>query len=231
MFSRPNRSSDVIHNLSQFRSVLDIGCGYAPIIGAVKAPCRVGVDLSDIPLSIAMQRHPDVTFIRRDVRELTSLFMPQAFDASVGFDILEHLTKAEGLQVLEDVDYLARYCSWWFMPAGFMEIVDEDITDGNFLMYHKSGWEPEDLAERGYEVWHYADWFKKRKNDQTSIRGMFACKTRPGCPFGTNPGAIHNLNRFVNGHDTAERPVLDEKQPKSKPKRKMKKKKRKKGRA
>jgi hypothetical protein len=85
-----------------------------------------------------------------------------------------------------------------------MKIEPGDIKDGNDLMYHRSGWEPKDFADRGYEVWHYVDWFSRRSR-ATSIRGMFACKTRGAIAKLTQPGVIHELHRYVDGHDVAKR--------------------------
>jgi cyclopropane fatty-acyl-phospholipid synthase-like methyltransferase len=198
---RPEGSVSVIKFLSTFNSVLEIGCGYGNIIGAVKADLRVGIDISEIPLKQAQKWHGKrgVNFLQMDVRKLMDHFTKGEFDATVGFDIIEHLTKKEGRKLLDDVQKVATKAHIWFMPAGWMEIHKTDYDDGNDYMLHKSAWEPEEMAERGYEVWHYADWFKERekKYETTTIRGMFAIKLRKAKH---NPGSIHRLLRYPKIH-------------------------------
>jgi len=73
------------------RSVLEFGCGEAPLGAAIKArqKCRVvGVEIDPRAAAIARKRIDDV--YQGDVREIVSL-LHERFDWIVGGDIVEHL--------------------------------------------------------------------------------------------------------------------------------------------
>lgn len=73
------------------RSILEFGCGEAPLGAALKArqKCRVvGVELDREAAAVARRRIDDV--YNADVREIISI-IPEQFDWIIGGDIVEHL--------------------------------------------------------------------------------------------------------------------------------------------
>jgi SAM-dependent methyltransferase len=83
---------DLLERISpDARSILEFGCGEAPLGAALKArqKCRVvGIELDHRAAAIARKRIDDV--YEGDVREIVSL-MHERFDWIVGGDIVEHL--------------------------------------------------------------------------------------------------------------------------------------------
>jgi SAM-dependent methyltransferase len=89
---RGQTRTDLLDRISPTaRSVLEFGCGEAPLGAAIKArqKCRVvGVELDPRAAAIARKRIDDV--YQGDVREIVSL-IHERFDWIVGGDIVEHL--------------------------------------------------------------------------------------------------------------------------------------------
>ena len=88
-------------------------------------------------------------YVLLDVRELEIAFEPRSFDVVLAVDLLEHLTREEGLALLEAIERIARRRTVVFTPNGH---VDQDDIGGNPLQVHHSGWAVEDLRSAGYDV-------------------------------------------------------------------------------
>jgi hypothetical protein len=86
-------------------------------------------------------------YIRADVR--TVQFKPRSFDAVIALQILEHLTKEEGLKLLEQMEEWACRKVVVTTPNGY---VKQDEYDNNPLQDHKSGWEARELRKLGFKV-------------------------------------------------------------------------------
>lgn len=82
-----------------------------------------------------------------DVRRLP--FRVNSFDIVLGCEILEHLPKSEGIDVLDELEKLARRMIIVTTPLGF---IPQDEIDGNVFERHISSWTGEEFEERGYSV-------------------------------------------------------------------------------
>jgi hypothetical protein len=70
-------------------------------------------------------------------------------DAVVLLQVIEHLTKEEGYQILEAAERIARQRIVVTTPNGY---VTQDEYDGNPYQRHLSDWSIEDFLSRGYRV-------------------------------------------------------------------------------
>jgi len=76
--------------LGRHSALLDVGCGNASFLGAVKrSDIRIGVDLSRYILSRAREQFKIPNLIQADATALP--FRDNTFDAVVAFDLLEHI--------------------------------------------------------------------------------------------------------------------------------------------
>jgi len=84
--------------------------------------------------------------------ELIKSFSDQSVDSSFLSDVIEHLDKEEGLQLIEELKRVSRQQIVIFTPLGFMpQHRENDNKDrwglhGGEYQEHKSGWEPSDLS-------------------------------------------------------------------------------------
>ncbi|HYG23863.1 MAG TPA: class I SAM-dependent methyltransferase [Verrucomicrobiae bacterium] len=135
--------------LRSCKDVLDVGCGHSSSLRLFGVPRCVGIDgyLPSVEEARRKGTHDEV--FHGSVTELGKAFEPKSFDACIAIDVIEHLTKADGLQLINDMERLARKRVIFFTPNGFLpqrHISNDDLQE------HLSGWEPEEMARRGFEV-------------------------------------------------------------------------------
>ena len=68
-------------------------------------------------------------------------------DACVALDLIEHLPKDDGWQLLDDLEHCATQRVVIFTPNGFLPQHGHDD-----LQEHLSGWTPDEMRRRGYNV-------------------------------------------------------------------------------
>ena len=140
---------EVLDAIGPAETVLDVGCGASSPLARGRFERLVGVDAygGAILAARALGAHDELH--EHDVRRLERLFEPASFDAVVAVDLLEHLEPAEGEQLLDSLERIARQRVVVFTPNGFVEQGDRE---GNPFQVHRSGWSPVQLRARGYRV-------------------------------------------------------------------------------
>ncbi len=93
-------------------------------------------------------------FLKGDGLESMKSLDDNSVDSVFMIDIIEHLEKEDGLQLLKEADRVARKQIIIFTPLGFypMHFKEKDQKDawgldGNDFQEHKSGWLPEDFGD------------------------------------------------------------------------------------
>jgi hypothetical protein len=87
-------------------------------------------------------------YVLGNVKTVAELFPNRRFDACVALDVIEHLVKADGFRMLEEMERLASRRVIIFTPNGF---VPQKSKNGD-LQEHLSGWSTGEMRERGYQV-------------------------------------------------------------------------------
>jgi SAM-dependent methyltransferase len=138
-------------------SLLDLGCGRASPIGhfATRLTRCVGVDAFEPYLreSVEAGIHSDYRCL--DVMEIDRNFAPASFDCVVALDLIEHLPRPAGLELLDMMERIASRKVIVFTPNGF---VPQESYDGNEWQRHLSGWTAEEMEQRGYRVLGLHGW-------------------------------------------------------------------------
>lgn len=137
--------------LGTCRSVLDVGCGNGAHTIGLKDRLDeiVGIDAFDAALEGARQRGVYTKIVSGNILELKKLFPTKSFDCVVAFDVIEHLTKDDGLKLLHEMESLARKKVIVFTPNGFLP---QEAIDGNVYQRHLSGWDVREMERCGYDV-------------------------------------------------------------------------------
>ena len=142
--------AELEHAIGDAKTVLDVGCGYpSPIKGFSKKFHAVGVDLFEpsIEKSRAEGIHND--YLKIDVLEIGAKLKDKSFDCVLASDLIEHLSKEDGIKLLEMMERIARERVVVFTPNGFLS---QGEYDGNPWQIHRSGWTPAEMNQRGYRV-------------------------------------------------------------------------------
>jgi len=130
-------------------SVLDIGCGASPTMRQLGVPRVFGLEGYRPSFEEAKRRNTHDEIVFGDVRDLASFFKPRQFDACVALDLIEHLTKPQGLKLLAEMESIAKKKVVLFTPSGFLPQRHASRDD---LEEHLSGWDASEMAGLGYRV-------------------------------------------------------------------------------
>jgi predicted TPR repeat methyltransferase len=130
--------------------LLDVGCGSdSPVrYFADKIYC-VGVDLHEASIEESKKQGIHNDYYLMDVLEIQKKFAAKSFDCVLASDVIEHLTKEDGLKLLEMMEAIAKKRVIVFTPNGFLP---QGEYDDNPWQVHKSGWEITEMEARGYRV-------------------------------------------------------------------------------
>ena len=137
--------------------ILDLGCSkgsslhYHPILKSI------GVDMFKPYLEENKAKGIYSDYILADFREIE--FKEKSVDAVIAIDILEHLTKSEGAELLDKIERWAKKKIILTTPNGYLY---QATYDNNPLQEHKSGWHVTELRKLDYSVFGLSGWKRLR---------------------------------------------------------------------
>ena len=136
------------HELMGMEQVLELGCGgHSPLTQFESDFALDGVDLFEPALETARQTRRYRALYRQDVTALD--FADKCYDAVCGLDLIEHLPRDKGEQLLEQMLRIARRKVILFTPNGFLQ---QKSYEDNLWQVHRSGWTTADFRRRGFRV-------------------------------------------------------------------------------
>jgi SAM-dependent methyltransferase len=101
---------EMLARLGEGSTILELGCGPGTAAAQLSTGRRyVGVDLSEVQLSIARRRVPGATFVRGDFTSMA--FRPASFDGVVAFYVFNHVPQEEAGLAFERI-------FGWLRPGG-----------------------------------------------------------------------------------------------------------------
>lgn len=179
--------------LRECRLVVDLGCGpRSPVSSACKA-WTLGVELFEPSLRLARDNETHDAYIRGDLHDIE--LGVGTVDAVVMVEVLEHLSKTDGLALLDRAETWARRRVIITTPNGY---VPQVALEGNPHQQHLSGWKVEELVARGYKARGLAGlkWLR-RENDHDVIQShndamLASIRLRPR-PFWLGVSALSQL--------------------------------------
>jgi len=160
----PNLTLSLGKALSGCNSVLDLGCGYFSQVHRFDIPFSVGVERFEPYLQESARKAVHSQYIKADIRKVE--FKPKSFDAVMAVEVLEHVTKREGADLLAKMETWARKKVVVTTPNGFLY---QDDYDDNPLQEHKSGWDTNELRRLGFGVYGLNGW-KRLRGYKASIK-------------------------------------------------------------
>ncbi len=146
------------------KSLLDVGCGNnSPIKHFSNKLYTVGVDayIPSIEKSKNQGIHND--YLNIDVMDIREKINSKSFDCVLASDLIEHLTKENGLKLIKMMEEIATKKVIIFTPNGFLP---QGEYDNNPWQIHHSGWDVEEMQDLGYKIIGINGW--------KSLRGEYA---------------------------------------------------------
>lgn len=140
-----------LYPTGKIKTVLDVGCGLSLKSQYIEADIRVGLEIYPTYLEKIEADVPYVGIVG-NAMDMDKLFLPKSFDLVLLLDILEHVEKEDGIKLLEMAETIAREAVIVETPKGYVpQNIDIWGWGGHEHQTHRSGWEPEELADRGYQ--------------------------------------------------------------------------------
>ncbi len=147
-FTASNLVWRLLNNSS--KSLLDVGCGPGRpgrTIKRHKNIFTVGADIFFPYLISGKRRQIHNEYVQCDVRKLP--FKEKSFDVVLCKEVIEHLEKAEGEEVIRELEQIARRQVIITTPVG--GYIQQEY-DGNPFQEHLSARAPTELRQSGYTV-------------------------------------------------------------------------------
>lgn len=137
--------------LSKMESVLDVGCGSnSPLAKIYKNFYSVGVDVFEPSIKKSKKEKIHDNYKLGDVLKISKYFKQKSFDVVIALDLIEHLEKNDGLNLLKQMELIAKRKIILLTPNGFVE---QHPVEENPYQVHKSGWKIDDFKKKGYKIY------------------------------------------------------------------------------
>lgn len=139
------------------RTILDLGCEDGRLLTLLSEGKNwqvTGVDIFQKNVRSAAKKKIYVNAIKGDAVQVARKLVGQRkkFDVVFCSQVIEHVDRQKGEQLLNLVDQLAKKRVIIGTPRGFMEQPEVFLGD-NPHQRHKSGWTEDDFRKRGYKVY------------------------------------------------------------------------------
>jgi SAM-dependent methyltransferase len=138
-------------------TVLDLGCGYNSVLQYCDIAFSVGVELFAPYLEESKKKAIHNEYIRADIREVD--FKPKSFDVVMALEVLEHLAKDDGHELIQKMEAWARKKVILTTPNSYLY---QDTYDDNPLQKHLSGWNVNEFEKMGFKVYGINGWRRLR---------------------------------------------------------------------
>jgi hypothetical protein len=148
---------------------LDIGCGENSPLAPLRARGfrSIGIDASPDRVESARRKGEHDEYHCGDIRTFPLRSIPP-IDVVVMSHLIEHLSREQGLDLLQVAEQLAQRLVYVETPRGFMEQLH--CYDGDLLQQHCSGWFPWDFEGRGYTVFGSGlGWLRARDGRSSAL--------------------------------------------------------------
>lgn len=197
--------SEAVKKINSVNTVFDIGCGIRPQT-LTQAFFHICIDAHKQYLDILKKEHrrslPVQTrmkfmYFNRTTDWIISVFKKPIVDSVFFLDVIEHLEKEKGMELIKTFSKIATHQVVLFTPLGFVKQEHPDGKDawgldGGKWQEHKSGWTPDDFDD----TWEFVLCKDFHKNDnlgnihQDDVGAFFAIKT-----IGPKPGLLSVRNK------------------------------------
>lgn len=138
-------------------SLLDVGCGFNSPVQHLRArpPRLVGVDGFAPVIEESRRKGFHDEYHHSSLLEIARRFGPGSFDCVLASDVIEHFEVDEALELIRQLETVARRRVILYTPNGFLPQGEEY---GNPFQRHRSGWSAARMRAMGYSVTGVEGW-------------------------------------------------------------------------
>ena len=107
------------------------------------------MDIYKPTIDVSKKKKIHSKYVVGSVLDADKHFKPKSFDSVVALDLIEHLTKKEGLILIKKMENIACKNIIIMTPNGF---TNQNAYDKNPYQVHKSGWTAGEFKKLGFTV-------------------------------------------------------------------------------
>jgi len=157
MLRTDNLLQTIKENTENIDTLLILGVGEGRYELELGAKSVFGIDICDEKLEKCKEK---AMVAKLDARNL-DIFLDKSFDTVTMFDLLEHFKKDVGLNILKELERIAKRQIILFVPLQaelddteetLIALQEDCIVNGRDAGYHLSLWTEEELKSLGYET-------------------------------------------------------------------------------
>jgi hypothetical protein len=130
------------------QSCLEIGCGPDSPGRLLPFQRYAGFDGYAPSIDQAKASYPGHDYQVGRAEDLGQMYQDSSFDCVIALDLIEHLTKEDGLRMIAQMQRIATKRILLFTPNGFLP---QQSHDGD-LQEHLSGWTADEMKALGFKV-------------------------------------------------------------------------------
>ena len=157
----PMELGNVVGNVD---TLLDVGCGdNSPVQFLAPDIYKVGVDIFEPSIEASKKKKIHSDYVKLNVLEIGDYFEESSFDCAVASDLIEHLEKKDGYELIKQMEKVSRKRIIIFTPNGFLK---QGEYNQNPWQVHHSGWTPDEMEGMGFKVYGI--------NGMKRLRGEFS---------------------------------------------------------
>ncbi len=146
----PSYRRILTEELKGCNTILDVGCGNdSPIQYFSRGRYLVGIDMFSPSLKASRLKKIHNKYYKMNALDIAKKFRNNSFDCVIASDLIEHLSKKDGIKLIKAMKKIARKRVIILTPNGFMP---QDEYDNNIFQIHKSGWRANEMRRYGFEV-------------------------------------------------------------------------------
>ncbi len=143
--------------IGEAKTILDLGCEDGRLLTLLSDGKNwqvTGVDIFQKNINSAAKKKIFIKTIKGDIVKISKELIKQSakFDVVFCSQVIEHIDRKKGEELLGLVDKLAKKKVIMGTPRGFMKQPKLFLGD-NPHQVHKSGWEEDDFRKLGYKVY------------------------------------------------------------------------------
>ncbi len=146
------------------QTVLEIGAGINSYLRMINRNTHItAFEIDRNSIELAKKRGLYDNYIMGNATKLSDHFSNKSFDMVAAFDLIEHLPKKQGYQLIDQMLSIARKKIVILTPNGFLE---QEPFDNNPYQKHLSGWNYTEMKKMGFTVYGV--------NGHRKLRGMYS---------------------------------------------------------
>lgn len=174
------------NSIGDAETILDLGCDDGRLLTLLsegKDWKVTGVDIYTASIKEARKKSVFIKVIQGDILNTSKKLIRnrKKFDVVFCSQVIEHISRRDGEELLDIVDKLAKKRIIMGTPRGFME-QPEIFLGNNPHQVHKSGWVEDDFEKRGYKVfgvgfgpvWSEEGLARSRSNSVNVLAGIIS---------------------------------------------------------